>query len=124
MPRGDGTGPQGMGSMTGRAAGYCAGFGMPRNINATFGRDLGAGFGRGTGFRGYGLGYGGRGYRFRFFATGLPAWSRIRAYSRPYQGADPEFEKQVLKNQVDALESELEFVKNRLAEFDRSAVDD
>jgi hypothetical protein len=110
--------------MTGRAAGYCVGFGMPRNINATFGRGLGAGFGRGPGFRRYGLGYGGRGYRFRFFATGLPAWSRIRAYSSPYQGADPEFEKQVLKNQADALESELEFVKKRLAEFDRSAADD
>jgi hypothetical protein len=25
MPLGDGTGPAGMGSMTGRAAGYCAG---------------------------------------------------------------------------------------------------
>ncbi|NLG67487.1 MAG: DUF5320 domain-containing protein, partial [Actinobacteria bacterium] len=25
MPRGDGTGPEGMGPMTGRGAGYCAG---------------------------------------------------------------------------------------------------
>jgi len=26
MPRGDGTGPWGLGPMTGRAAGYCAGY--------------------------------------------------------------------------------------------------
>ena len=29
MPRGDRTGPQGMGPMTGRGAGLCAGFNMP-----------------------------------------------------------------------------------------------
>ncbi len=29
MPRGDGTGSMGLGPMTGRAAGFCAGFGMP-----------------------------------------------------------------------------------------------
>ena len=29
MPRGDGTGPIGLGTMTGRGAGFCAGFKMP-----------------------------------------------------------------------------------------------
>ena len=29
MPRGDGTGPMGMGPMTGRGAGFCAGLGAP-----------------------------------------------------------------------------------------------
>ena len=29
MPGGDGTGPMGMGPMTGRGAGYCAGFAAP-----------------------------------------------------------------------------------------------
>ncbi|MBN2030229.1 DUF5320 domain-containing protein [bacterium] len=33
MPRGDGTGPAGMGPMTGRAAGYCAGYPMPGYMN-------------------------------------------------------------------------------------------
>jgi len=33
MPRGDGTGPAGMGPMTGRAAGYCAGFPVPGYMN-------------------------------------------------------------------------------------------
>ena len=34
MPRGDGTGPGGMGPMTGRAAGYCAGYNMPGYMNS------------------------------------------------------------------------------------------
>ncbi len=33
MPRGDGTGPAGMGPMTGRAAGYCAGYQTPGYMN-------------------------------------------------------------------------------------------
>ena len=34
MPRGDGTGPTGAGPMTGRAAGYCAGYSVPGTANA------------------------------------------------------------------------------------------
>jgi hypothetical protein len=45
MPRGDGTGPGGMGPMTGRAAGYCAGYGMPGYMNPYGGRMGGARFG-------------------------------------------------------------------------------
>lgn len=33
MPGGDGTGPMGMGPMTGRGAGYCAGFEVPGYAN-------------------------------------------------------------------------------------------
>jgi len=43
MPLGDGTGPMGMGPMTGRAAGYCAGFGVPGYMNPIPG---GFGYGR------------------------------------------------------------------------------
>jgi hypothetical protein len=45
MPRGDRTGPWGAGSMTGRAAGYCAGYPVPGYMN--LGRGWGRGFGRG-----------------------------------------------------------------------------
>jgi len=38
MPRGDGTGPAGLGPMTGRAAGYCAGYGVPGFMNPNGGR--------------------------------------------------------------------------------------
>jgi len=46
MPRGDGTGPAGMGSMTGRGAGFCAGFRVPGFQNSSPGRGLGLGHGR------------------------------------------------------------------------------
>lgn len=62
MARGDRTGPEGMGPMTGRGLGYCAGYDSPgftRGISrgsAGLGRGLGRGFGRGNG-RGFGGGY-------------------------------------------------------------------
>jgi hypothetical protein len=74
MPRGDGTGPAGMGPMTGRAAGYCAGYGMPGYMN-----QIG---GRGRGFWGRG---GGRGWRHWYHATGLPGWARA-PYGYPAWG--------------------------------------
>ena len=57
MPRGDRTGPTGLGPMTGRAAGFCAGYPVPGYINPAIGR---AGFyGVGTPVVGpYGVGYG------------------------------------------------------------------
>ena len=58
MPRGDRTGPAGMGPMTGRAAGYCAGYNVPGYMNPVgrrFGMGFGPGFGRGRG-RGMGAG--------------------------------------------------------------------
>lgn len=70
MPFGDGTGPRGMGPMTGRGAGYCAGFGGPGYGNPVprrgwfglgWGRGWGGGYGPGLG-RGWGRGRGrGRG---------------------------------------------------------------
>ncbi|MGP8282600.1 MAG: DUF5320 domain-containing protein [Desulfomonilaceae bacterium] len=44
MPRGDGTGPQGLGSMTGRGTGYCGGSGTPGYANAAPGRPFGGTF--------------------------------------------------------------------------------
>jgi hypothetical protein len=41
MPAGDGTGPLGLGSVTGRAAGYCAGFPFPGYLNPIVGRAFG-----------------------------------------------------------------------------------
>jgi len=38
MPLGDGTGPAGMGPMTGRAAGYCAGYPVPGYLHPYGGR--------------------------------------------------------------------------------------
>jgi len=55
MPRGDRTGPNGLGPMTGRRMGYCTGYNTPGYINQGFGRGQGMrrGFGQGFG-RGFG----------------------------------------------------------------------
>jgi hypothetical protein len=56
MPRGDRTGPSGLGPRTGRAAGYCAGYPVPGFMNPVPGFGRGFGFGRGWG-RGRGRGF-------------------------------------------------------------------
>ncbi len=124
MPGGDRTGPMGMGRMTGRAAGYCAGSGMPGYANPMPRMGYGMGRGRGSGGRAFG---GGRGWRHWFYATGLPGWMRCGGPATPSgslmpnQKPDPEQEKQALKGQAEALQSELDFIKNRLAEVEAAA---
>jgi hypothetical protein len=110
MPRGDGTGPVGMGPMAGCAAGTCAGFGIPGYANP--GRGFGMGFGRGCGFGG------GRGWRHRFLATGVPGWIRSGG-ADSYQKPAPEVAKQALKYQANVLQSELDLVKERLSEMEK-----
>ncbi|WP_434075985.1 DUF5320 domain-containing protein [Moorella naiadis (nom. illeg.)] len=68
MPRGDRTGPWGLGPRTGRGAGYCNGFPVPGFMNPAFG------FGRGLG-RGRGLGLGlGRRWGLGFFPPSYGWW--------------------------------------------------
>jgi len=124
MPRGDGTGPMGLGAMTGRAAGYCAGSGMPGYTYAAIGRGDEMGLGRGRGAWGRGAGGGRRGWRNMFYATGQPGWMRSGGsfarygHPTPYPKPDPDVEKQALKNQAEFLQSELDFIKKRLAEVE------
>jgi len=99
MPFGDGTGPAGLGPMTGRAAGFCAGYPVPGYMNPVVGRAgfYGAGvptFGPyGVGSYGYGAGYtatyGGwgnpwlrRGYGFGFGRGFGRGWGRGRGRGR------------------------------------------
>jgi len=92
MPWGDRTGPWGLGPMTGRAAGYCAGYPVPGYMNPIpgfgFGRGWGMGFGRGWG-RGRGFGFG-RGWGMGFgrgFGRGFRRWLWAYpwyAYRLPY----------------------------------------
>lgn len=135
MPAGDGTGPAGAGPMTGRALGYCAGFGVPGYLSPGPGFGFGMGFGRGRGFWGRGFGRGGRGWRHWYYATGAPGWMRYGwfgspvpygapyAYPGPYQlqNPDPDQEKQALKTHAEALQSELESIKKRLGELESGA---
>jgi len=112
MPRGDGTGPAGMGPMTGRAAGYCAGFGVPGYANPAVGRGFGV-WGRG----------GGWGRRNWYYATGQPGW--VRAGYQPAWGVVPpapqwtrEQEIEALKSQQEALGAMLDNIQARLQELE------
>jgi hypothetical protein len=74
MPFGDGTGPRGMGPMTGRGTGYCAGFGRPGFNNPIPQRGR---FAFGSGWRRpYGYTYPGR------YGVAAPH----TGYGYPYQG--------------------------------------
>jgi hypothetical protein len=99
-----------MGAMTGRGAGFCAGAGVPGYATPVPGRGLGSGFGGGFGM-GFGRGRGGRGRGFSFFAAPF-------GYAAPYQAPDPALEKQALRNQAEALRSELDFIKKRLDDIE------
>jgi hypothetical protein len=113
MPRGDGTGPMGLGPMTGRAAGYCAGFATPGFANPVSGY---CGFGRG----------GGRGQRRMYRAAGIPGWGGYA--SVPGTGAvvgdDPNVKRlaaqrevSLLNRQIETMEQTLQNAKARLAEL-------
>ena len=129
MPYGDGTGPEGMGAMTGRAAGYCAGYAMPGFQNPVAGRGA---FGRGTG-RGGGRG-GGRGRRNMYYATGLPGWMRAGMDYPVHSGGvfqdtrypnlpelTPQQEAENLKNQARVMQENLNSINERMKELEKLA---
>ena len=125
MPRGDRTGPNGMGPMTGRAAGYCSGAMAPGSRAYGGGAGFGAGRGRGAGCRGFSGG--GFGRRNMFYETGRPGWMRGAGYAGPYPGPgrfaarDPEAARQALQRQAEFLQSELDAINNELSKSDLSA---
>ncbi|MBE0425910.1 MAG: DUF5320 domain-containing protein [Nitrospirae bacterium] len=119
MPFGDRTGPVGLGSRTGRAAGYCSGFGMPGYANPVSGGGR-FGFGRGWG-RGYGSFGRGRGWRHWYRATGLPGWARTGygyppgGWMSPYTtGITAQEEMDLLRDQADFLRKQLEDIEKRI----------
>ena len=115
MPGGDRTGPVGMGPMTGRAAGLCAGNSVPGYANPV-GRRGFFGFGRG---RGFGMRGGGRGWRHWFYATGLPGWART-GYQAGFPAApETESEQQTLKQQAQYLRDSLDAVNKRIEELEK-----
>lgn len=92
--------------MTGRAAGFCAGYAMPGFSNAV------GGWGRGLG-----RGGGGRGFRNRYFATGLTGWQRAAIGPvAPTADAQPG-QLDALKAQADAMAEALDAIRNRIEEL-------
>lgn len=107
MPRGDRTGPNGLGSRTGRGAGYCSGNNEPGCTTAG-GRGGGAGGlgGRRGGGRGLGRGPGqgqglGQGLRQRFGGA---------------SGEVPPAQNEALSRKAQELEQQIAEIKNQLNE--------
>ena len=113
MPGFDGTGPAGMGPITGGGRGFCvapASGVRPR----PFGRFL---LGRGGGR--------GRGRRNMYYATGLPGWARA-GYGYPAsdmgyaQDLSEKDEAQMLKEEAGLLKEELGAIQERLAALEKA----
>jgi len=124
MPGFDGTGPMGMGPMTGGGRGFCA---VPISAG---GRAL-------TGRRVFGMGSrgrGGRGFRHWFYATGMPGWARTGMgipgwgyYADPAdwvpygypQEMSPKQEADMLRQQVKAMQEEINAMDEHISELEK-----
>ena len=112
MPFADGTGPAGLGPMTGRAAGFCAGFAVPGYMNPVGGRGY-WGWGRGRGM-GRGRGFG-RGFGWSGAAGPYPA----NAFFGPTVTAEQELGG--LKQQAELLQNSLSQVSERIEQLEKES---
>lgn len=113
--------------MTGRAAGYCAGYPAPGYAN----------WGNGSpGWYGGLRGRGGRGRRNWFWATGMPGWYRAAAgfpapgwgYAPTYPAAPgfaptSEAELASLKDQAEYFRDAMERIEERISELEAGEAD-
>ncbi len=99
MARGDRTGPEGKGPMTGRKAGYCTGDKPGYMSSAGM---SGAGGGRRRGFRNY------------FYATGRPGWLRFGSRKPTHSKED---EERFLREEAETLKRDLDRINKRLDEL-------
>ncbi len=117
MPRGDRTGPGGMGPMTGRGAGYCSGSAVPGFMNSWGGR--GGGYGRGLG-RGFGQGRGmGRG--FGWYQGSAPMYAPPAYGSIPT--VDPQAQASMLRTQAEDLKAQLSSIEREIEKLGSSKED-
>jgi len=108
MPAGDGTGPLGMGPMSGRGMGFCGGYATPGWAYPGPGRRF---FGRGG--RGGGGGYG---WRHQYYATRsptVPRWAR-GGISPAYAPPSREQEIETLKGEAEWLREQLDAINRRM----------
>lgn len=97
MPRGDKTGPEGLGPMTGRRMGYCAG-----KDNPGFYHNSEFGFGLGRGYRG------GQGKRKRHRGFGR---NQVQSENQEKNVTD---RKSLIENEIEILKQQLLFLENEL----------
>lgn len=112
MPGGDRTGPAGVGPMTGRGMGYCAGNPQPDAATPFRGMGMGRGMGRGWGR--------GRGFGFRAglgpYSAGVPADPTAEpGDAPPSPAADQAGEIAELRRTVEQLQSALHSLHAQVA---------
>ena len=102
MPRGDRTGPGGLGPRTGRGLGYCSGYSYPGYMNP-----YGYGRGRGRGFgRGFGRGWGDYPY--------VPSYPYPPYFPEPLTSKE---EKEMLNEDLKALKEEMKAIEEKIKEL-------
>ena len=113
--------------MTGRGAGYCAGYPMPGFMNPYGGRGMGMAWGRGGGM---GMGMGWRRGWGRGWGAGAGGYAPAPYAPAPYApagyGPTPfwsppsrEDEMETLRGQADWLKGEMETVNQRIQELEK-----
>ncbi|MFP4654721.1 MAG: DUF5320 domain-containing protein [Methanohalobium sp.] len=120
MPGGDRTGPIGSGPLTGRGAGYCAGFDAPGFANNV---PVGRGLARGRGFafyrRGMGLGSArGNGFGFRSNSNPTPGpgqYVENTGFERDVETSirSLEQEQRMLREELDNINKKLGELKSK-----------
>ena len=113
MPWGDRSGPMGMGPMTGRGAGFCAGNNQPGAMTPGWGYGRGRGFGRGFG-RGRGPGFG------PFWRGGAGQYGYGYAPG-PAPAMSPEQEKSMLQQEAHSMRDALASLEQRIADLESSS---
>jgi hypothetical protein len=107
MPRGDRTGPFGMGPRTGRGLGYCSGYSYPGYTSPGPGLGFGRGFGRGLG-GGFGRGFG----------MGRAMFGGVSPYYAGIPQITEEQELQYLKQESDVLNQQMKEVQKRIKDLE------
>lgn len=121
MPRGDGTGPWGQGSKTGRGLGYCSGYTAPGNTNGP-GMGLARGFGRGrrtTYGRGLAWRRGGGGFGRNWDVRTPPYAPNVFTPPIYEPPMTPEVQVKMLKQEKEYLESEVKNITSALEEISK-----
>ena len=114
MPGGNGTGPAGMGSISGRGLGFCAGNSQPGYAAGT-----GTGFNRSG--RGFGAGRGcGRGWGFRNFfgGSGFGSGNISGFFNGIRAELTPDKEREILSNRKAMLNTQIENLNRRITELE------
>jgi len=107
MPRGDRTGPEGMGPKTGRGLGFCSGSSAPGYVYPSPGQGFGRGFGRGPGLA---------------FRWGRTQWGSGPYYQHPVNPYFPaptrEEELNMLQSQAKDLQQTLNQIQKCISELE------